>query len=66
MYNLSLKQLKTIFILGETKRLVQAAEILSLTPPAVTIQLKLAEEQIGLKLFSFDLIFRCIFILISF
>ena len=51
MYNLSLRQLKTIFILGETKRLVQAAEILSLTPPAVTIQLKLAEEQIGLKLF---------------
>ena len=51
MYNLTLKQLKTIYILAETNRLVNAAELLSLTPPAVTIQLKLAEEQIGLKLF---------------
>ena len=52
MYNLTLRQLKTIVTVSETKRLVRAAEILSLTPPAVTIQLKLAEDQIGLILFD--------------
>ena len=52
MYNLSLRQLKTILTVAECKRLIKASEALSLTPPAVTIQLKQAEEEIGLTLFN--------------
>ena len=52
MYNLSLRQLKTILTVSECKRLIRASEALSLTPPAVTIQLKQAEEEIGLTLFN--------------
>ena len=52
MYNLSLRQLKTIITIAECGRLIKAAEILSLTPPAITIQLRLAEEEIGLLLFD--------------
>ena len=51
-YNLSLRQLKTILVVSEQKRLIKASEILSLTPPAVTIQLRQAEEEIGLLLFD--------------
>ena len=51
-YNLSLKQLKTILVVSEQKRLIKASEILSLTPPAVTIQLRQTEEEIGLILFD--------------
>ena len=50
-YNLSLRQLKTILVVSEQKRLIKASEILSLTPPAVTIQLRQAEEEIGLLLY---------------
>lgn len=52
MYNLSLRQLKTILTVSECKRLIKASEALSLTPPAVTIQLRQAEEKIGLILFD--------------
>ena len=52
MYNLSLRQLKTILTVSECKRLIKASETLSLTPPAVTIQLRQAEEEIGLILFD--------------
>ena len=52
MYNLSLRQLKTILTVSECKRLIKASEVLSLTPPAVTIQLRQAEEKIGLILFD--------------
>ena len=48
-YNLSLRQLKTILVVSEQKRLIKASEILSLTPPAVTIQLRQAEEEIATK-----------------
>ena len=51
-YNLSLRQLKTILVVSEQKRLIKASELLSLTPPAVTIQLRQAEEEIGLILFD--------------
>ena len=51
-YNLSLRQLKTILVVSEHKRLIKASEILSLTPPAVTIQLRQAEDEIGLILFD--------------
>ena len=51
-YNLSLRQLKTILVVSDNKRLIKASEILSLTPPAVTIQLKQAEEELGLLLFD--------------
>ena len=46
-YNLSLRQLKTILVVSEQKRLIKASELLSLTPPAVTIQLRQAEEEMG-------------------
>ena len=51
-YNLSLRQLKTILVVSEQKRLIKASDLLSLTPPAVTIQLRQAEEEIGLILFD--------------
>ena len=51
-YNLSLRQLKTILVISDHKRLIKASEILSLTPPAVTIQLRQAEEELGLLLFD--------------
>ena len=43
---------RQILVVSEQKRLIKASEILSLTPPAVTIQLRQAEEEIGLLLFD--------------
>lgn len=52
MRNISLKQLRTIQEIAAQGKINSAANILALTAPAVTIQLKQAEEEIGLTLFD--------------
>jgi DNA-binding transcriptional LysR family regulator len=52
MRNLSLKQLRTVQEIATQGKISSAANALSLTAPAVTIQLKQAEEEIGLALFD--------------
>ena len=52
MKNLSLKQLKAIQAIAGSRKIVNAAKMLGLTPPAVTIQLRQVEEDLGLALFD--------------
>lgn len=52
MRNLSLKQLRTIQEISRQGKINSAASTLALTAPAVTIQLKQAEEELGLALFD--------------
>lgn len=52
MRNLSLKQLRAIQEVAAQGKIVNAASVLGLTPPAVTIQLRQAEEEFGLALFD--------------
>ena len=52
MRNLTLKQLKAIQAITGHGKIVNAAKALGLTPPAVTIQLKQLEEDVGLALFD--------------
>lgn len=52
MRNLSLRQLRTVNAIAESGKIVNAAKALGLTPPAVTIQLKQVEDEIGLPLFD--------------
>lgn len=52
MRNLTLKQMKAIQAIAGHGKIVNAAKVLSLTPPAVTIQLKQAEEEVGMTLFD--------------
>ena len=50
MKNTTLKQLRTFAMLARSRTMVAAAELLGITPPAVTIQLKLLEDSVGLPL----------------
>jgi DNA-binding transcriptional LysR family regulator len=52
MRNLTLKQLKAIQAIVAHGKIVSAAKALGLSPPAVTIQLRQVEEEIGLALFD--------------
>jgi DNA-binding transcriptional LysR family regulator len=52
MKNLTLRQLRTIQEILRQGKIVSAANNLGLTSPAVTIQLKQAEQEIGLALFD--------------
>src|SRR5262245_31850932 len=52
MRNLTLKQLKAIQAITAKGKIINAAKALGLTPPAVTIQLKQLEEDVGLALFD--------------
>ena len=52
MRNLTLKQLKAIQAITGHGKIINAAKALGLTPPAVTIQLKQLEEDVGLALFD--------------
>jgi DNA-binding transcriptional LysR family regulator len=52
MRNLTLKQFKAIQAILAQGKIVSAANTLGLTAPAVTIQLKQAEEEVGLALFD--------------
>lgn len=52
MRNLTLKHLKAIQAITGHGKIINAAKALGLTPPAVTIQLKQLEEDVGLALFD--------------
>lgn len=52
MRNLTLRQLRTAQEIGTHGKIVNAANVLNLTPPAVTIQLRQMEEELGLTLFD--------------
>ena len=52
MRNLTLKQFKAVQAIIAHGKIVNAAKALSLSPPAVTIQLRQVEEEVGLALFD--------------
>ncbi len=52
MRNLSLRQLRTVLAIHANGKIVNAAGALGLTPPAVTIQLRQLENELGLALFD--------------
>ena len=52
MRNLTLKQLRAVHAIAERGKITNAAKELGLTGPAVTIQLKQIEEDVGLALFD--------------
>lgn len=52
MIDFSLRQFRAIRAIADHGKIVMAANALGLTPPAVTIQLRQAEEQLGLELFN--------------
>jgi LysR family transcriptional regulator, low CO2-responsive transcriptional regulator len=52
MRNVTLRQFKAIQAIANEGKIVNAAKVLGLTAPAVTIQLRQAEEEIGLALFD--------------
>ncbi len=52
MRDVTLKQLRIVAAIARSGRVVSAADSLSVTPPAVTLQLKLLEQQLGLAVFE--------------
>ncbi|WP_311032524.1 LysR family transcriptional regulator [Mesorhizobium koreense] len=52
MRNLTLKQLKAVQAIVDHGKIINAANALGLSPPAVTIQLRQLEEEAGLTLFD--------------
>lgn len=52
MLNLSMRQLRSLIAVEQAGRISLAANALGLTGPAVTLQLKQAEEEIGMPLFD--------------
>jgi LysR family transcriptional regulator, low CO2-responsive transcriptional regulator len=52
MRGLTLKQLRIVAAVGRTGKITGAAKELNVTPPAVTLQLKLVEDGVGLALFE--------------
>ena len=52
MRNLSLRHLRSLIAIAQTGRIAAAAEILGLTGPAVTLQLKQMEDDAGVALFD--------------
>jgi len=52
MRNLTLRQLRTLQAIAGRGKIVSAAKDLGLTAPAVTIQLRQAEEELGMALFD--------------
>lgn len=50
--NISFRQLQALSAIARTGKIVSAAKVLGLTPPAVTLQLKQIETEIGLSLFD--------------
>ena len=54
MRNVTLKQLRMVAAAHAGRSFAAAAEALHVTPPAVTAQMKLLEEEVGLALFERD------------
>lgn len=52
MLNLTIRQLRSVLAIEQTGKISLAAKYLGLTGPAITLQLKQLEEEIGLSLFD--------------
>lgn len=52
MRDVSLKQLRVVAAIAKTGKVAAAADILNVTAPAVTLQLKQLEESLGLSIFD--------------
>lgn len=52
MRTLTLKQLRVVEAIARTGKVATAADIVGVTPPAVTLQLQLLEDRVGLALFD--------------
>ena len=52
MRNVTLKQLRVLAAIAKSGQITSAAKHLGVTPPAVTLQLKLLEENVGMPLFD--------------
>ncbi|WP_088346677.1 MULTISPECIES: LysR family transcriptional regulator [Rhodomicrobium] len=52
MHEISLRQLRIVSAIAKTGKVIGAAEILGVTPPAVTLQLRQLEAGLGLALFE--------------
>lgn len=52
MQNISVRQLRAVKSINENGKIINAAKQLGLTGPAVTLQLKQAEEAVGMSLFD--------------
>ena len=52
MKDVTIRQLRAVAAIARTGKITLAAHDLCLTPPAVTEQLKLLEERLGLRLFQ--------------
>ena len=52
MRNVTLKQFRALQAITDGGRIINAANVLGLSPPAVTIQLRQLEEEVGLALFD--------------
>ncbi len=52
MQNISVRQLRAVKSINENGKIINAAKKLGLTGPAVTLQLKQAEEAVGMSLFD--------------
>src|SRR5262245_9989305 len=50
--NITLKQLRALTAIGHERKIVSAAKVLNLTPPAVTLQLQQLEAETGGALFD--------------
>jgi len=52
MHHVTLKQLRVLAAIAKSGKITSAARHLGVTPPAVTLQLKLLEENVGMPLFD--------------
>ncbi|MEJ2117019.1 MAG: LysR family transcriptional regulator [Alphaproteobacteria bacterium] len=52
MRNVTLRQLRAIATIAKTGKVLNAAEVLGVTPPAVTLQLRQLEDTLGMPLFD--------------
>jgi len=52
MKNITLRHLRTVAAINKAGKIINAAKVLGLTGPALTLQLQQAEEEVGAKLFE--------------
>jgi LysR family transcriptional regulator for metE and metH len=52
MRDISLRQLRVVAAVAKTGKILAAADLLGVTPPAVTLQLKQLEQNVGMGLFE--------------
>lgn len=52
MRNVSIRQLRAVAAIAKTGKVLGAADLLGVTPPAITLQLKQLEDMLGLPMFE--------------